>query len=87
MLQLSVDPFDILRAPFGHLPEIEHTDFVEEFAQHGTNAVDALKVIGVTESGLNEQVGLVIFTARLVDRVEFAWRRGRGRDGRGGNGR
>ena len=86
MLQLSVDPFDILRAPFGHLPEIEHADFMQQFAQHGADAIDALKIVGITKGGFDQQVGFIVFAARFIDRIEFAWRRGRGRYGRRRNG-
>ena len=76
MHQLVVDPIDILGAPFGDLPEIEHADLVQQFAQHRPHAVDPFELVRVAERRLDEQVGFVVFAPGRVDGVDVAGRWG-----------
>ena len=45
LYEVITDPLDLVRAPVRDLPEIVHTDLVQQFAQHRADAVDHFQVV------------------------------------------
>ena len=74
MLQLALDPVDLVRRPLGHLPEIEYANFILQRRQHRPHAVNQFQIIWRAEGGFGEQVRLIVFAPRRVDGIALTRR-------------
>ena len=86
MQEFFVDIRHVFIAPFGNLPEIEHSDFVEKFGEDRADTYNPGEVVSFAEGGMGEKVGLVIRAPGFGDRfcaaagqcLHFSGRQGAG---------